>query len=236
VRRFTADAAHELRTPVTTILGEAEVALRRKRTEEELRAALGTVKDEAQRIAQLLEALLSLARADAGTLLSSRAVLPLSDVVDAAVARARERASRNGHAGIRVESTPTSVLVEGNRPLLSRAFENLLDNAIRHARTQVTVTVATDGTTARIRVVDDGPGISPELVSNLFERFARGDKARSGEGFGLGLSISRAIAQAHGGTLELRPSSSGALFELALPESAGTERAVRDGEPVGATG
>jgi signal transduction histidine kinase len=236
MRRFTADAAHELRTPVTTILGEAEVALRRKRTEEELRAALVTVKDEAQRIAQLLEALLSLARADAGTLLSSRTVLPLGDVVEAAVLRARERASQNGHAAIRVESTPTSVLVEGNGLLLSRAFENLLDNAIRHARAQVTVTVGTDGTMARIRVADDGPGISPDLVSNLFERFARGDSARSGEGFGLGLSISRAIAQAHGGTLELRPSSSGALFELALPETAGTGRAVRDVEPAGATG
>jgi two-component system, OmpR family, heavy metal sensor histidine kinase CusS len=235
VRRFTADAAHELRTPVTTILGEAEVALRRKRTEEELRAALVTVKEEAGRIAQLLEALLSLARADAGILLSSTAVFPLGDVLDAAVARARERASQTGHAAIRMESSPANVLVEGNRPLLSRALENLLDNAVRHARSQVTVTIATDGTTARIRVADDGPGISPELVSTLFERFARGDRARSGEGFGLGLSISRAIAQAHGGTLDLRPSSSGAVFELALPETA-AGHTIREAEPAGALG
>ena len=224
VRRFTADAAHELRTPVTAILGEVEVALRRTRTEGELRATLGTVKEEAERIAQLLEALLSLARADAGTLLSSRAVLPLGEILESTVARARERASQNGRAPIRVECTPTSALVEGNRPLLSRALENLLDNAVRHARARVTVTAASDGTTARIRVADDGPGISPEIASNLFERFARGDRARSGEGFGLGLSIARAIALAHGGTLDLRPSSAGALFELALPETAATER------------
>jgi two-component system heavy metal sensor histidine kinase CusS len=236
VQRFTADAAHELRTPVTTILGEAEVALRRNRSEAELRAALGTVKEEAQRIAQLLEALLSLARADAGTLLSSRSVLPLGDILESTVARARERASQSGYAGVRVDCAGTNALVEGNRPLLSRVLENLLDNAVRHARARVTVTVASDGTTARVRVADDGAGISPELVPSLFERFARGDRARSGEGFGLGLSIARAIAQAHGGALDLRPSPAGALFELSLPERPGSRRDAPDTEAAGAAG
>jgi two-component system heavy metal sensor histidine kinase CusS len=229
VRRFTADAAHELRTPVTAILGEAEVALRRRRTEAELRAALSTVKEEAERIAQLLEALLALARADAGTLLSSRAVLPLGDIVESTVARVRERASHE-RAAIRVEQATTGVFVEGNRTLLSRAIENLLENGVRHARTSVIATVTSNGTTARIQVADDGAGVPPQLVAILFERFARGDSARSGDGFGLGLSIARAIAQAHGGSVDLLPSRIGALFELALPASA---PAVR---PIGATG
>jgi two-component system heavy metal sensor histidine kinase CusS len=236
VRRFTADAAHELRTPVTAILGEAEVALRRKRTEAELRAALSTVKEEAERIAQLLEALLSLARADAGTLLSSRAVLPLDDIVESAVARVRERAALDRRAAIRVEHATTGAFVDGNRALLSRAIENLLDNGVRHARNRVIVTVTSNGTTARVQVADDGAGVSPELVATLFERFARGDSARSGDGFGLGLSIARAIAQAHGGTLELLPSRSGALFELVFPATAPAVRPIVAVLPAGAAG
>jgi two-component system heavy metal sensor histidine kinase CusS len=236
VRRFTADAAHELRTPVTAILGEAEVALRRKRPESELRDALGTVRDEAGRIAQLLEALLALARADAGTLLSSKSVLPLHGIVESSIARARERASHDGSAAIRIECAGTAGDVEGNATLLCRALENLLDNAFRHARTQVTVTVASDGTTARVRVADDGPGISPQLVATLFERFARGDGARSGNGFGLGLSIARAIAQAHRGAVELLPSRGGALFELSLPETAARSRPAGEELRSGATG
>jgi signal transduction histidine kinase len=236
MRRFTADAAHELRTPVTAILGEAEVALRRKRTEAELRAALSTVQEEAVRIAQLLEALLSLARADAGTLLSSRAVLPLGDIVEATVARVRERASHDDRAAIHVEHATTGALVDGNRTLLSRAIENLLDNGVRHARTRVVVTVTSDETTARLQVADDGAGVPAQLVATLFERFARGDSARSADGFGLGLSIARAIAQAHGGTLELLPSRTGALFELALPVTVPPVQPIGEALPAGATG
>jgi signal transduction histidine kinase len=218
VRRFTADAAHELRTPITAILGEAEVALRRKRSEGELRAALSAVKEEAERTALLLEALLALARADAGILLSSRTKLLLGGIVESSAARARERASQDRRAEIRIEDSSTAY-VEGNAALLSRALENLLDNALRYAATQVSVTVASDGTLAKIIVADDGPGIPPQLVSTLFERFARADSARATGGFGLGLSIARAIAQAHGGTLVLRPSPIGAAFELALPRT-----------------
>ena len=101
--------------------------------------------------------------------------------------------------------------------LLSRAVENLLDNAIRHARGRVTVTLGGDGQVARLRVADDGPGVPPELIPELFQRFVRGDAARTGEGFGLGLAISRAIAEAHHGSLDFRPSASGAIFELELP-------------------
>ncbi|MFL5418177.1 MAG: sensor histidine kinase [Myxococcales bacterium] len=233
VRRFTADAAHELRTPITAILGESEVALRRKRSEAELRAALTVVKEEAERSARLLEALLALARADAGTLLSNKTKLPVAGIVESSVSRARERASRDGHVAIRGS---TSAFVEGNAALLSRALENLLDNAIRHAATQVTVTVASDGTLARVRVDDDGPGVPAHLMPALFERFARGDSARAAGGFGLGLSIARAIAQAHGGSVVLLPSSAGASFELALPEALPEDLPLGEGQAEKATG
>ncbi|MFL5370709.1 MAG: sensor histidine kinase [Myxococcales bacterium] len=236
VRRFTADAAHELRTPITAILGESEVALRRKRSEAELRAALTVVKEEAERSARLLEALLSLARADAGTLLSTKTKLEVAGIVESSVSRARERASHDGHVAIRVDRGSTTAFVEGNAALLSRALENLLDNAIRHAGTQVTVTVASDGTLARVRVDDDGPGVPAHLMPALFERFARGDSARAAGGFGLGLSIARAIAQAHGGSVVLLPSSAGASFELALPEALPEDLLLGEGQAEKATG
>jgi signal transduction histidine kinase len=236
VRRFTADAAHELRTPITAILGESEVALRRKRSEAELRAALTVVKEEAERSARLLEALLALARADAGTLLSSKTKLPVAGIVESTVSRARDRAAHDGHVAIRVDRGSSSAFVEGNAALLSRALENLLDNAIRHAATQITVTVASDGTLARVRVDDDGPGVPAHLMPALFERFARGDSARAAGGFGLGLSIARAIAQAHGGSVVLLPSSAGASFELALPEALPEDLPLREGQAEKATG
>ena len=103
MRRFTADAAHELRTPVTTIIGEAEVALRRDRGVEELRSALATVKTEGERLATLLEALLALARADAGTLLASKTVASLDEIVARSVERARRRAFESGRASLQLE-------------------------------------------------------------------------------------------------------------------------------------
>jgi len=217
MRRFTADAAHELRTPVTTIIGEAEVALRRDRSVEELRSALATVRTEGERLATLLEALLALARADAGTLLASKTVARLDEIVARSVERARRRAFESGRASLQLECVGSNAVVEGNPVLLSRAVENLLDNAIRYARRRVTVTLGGDEKVARLSVADDGPGVPPELIPDLFQRFVRGDAARTGEGFGLGLAISRAIAEAHHGSLDFRPSTTGAVFELKLP-------------------
>jgi two-component system heavy metal sensor histidine kinase CusS len=217
VRRFTADAAHELRTPITTILGEAELALRRNRGAGELRDALTTVKLEGERLARLLEALLALARADAGTLLSSKTTARLEDIVESSLERVRDRASQGGFASVRVDCVGAGGSVEGNPLLLSRAVENLLDNAVRHARERVTVSLRTDGGMARVRIADDGPGVAADLVPALFERFVRGDGARGGGGFGLGLSIARAIAEAHDGTVQFVPTRPGAVFELAVP-------------------
>jgi signal transduction histidine kinase len=118
---------------------------------------------------------------------------------------------------VRIDYAGEDSSVNGNPLLLSRAVENLLDNAVRYARGQVTVSITADTAMARVRVVDDGPGVAAEVVPALFERFARGDSSRARGGFGLGLSLTRAIAQAHDGTVELLPSRQGAVFELAVP-------------------
>jgi signal transduction histidine kinase len=217
VRRFTADAAHELRTPLTTILGEAELALRRERSASELRAALTTVKSEGEQLVQLLEGLLALARADAGTLLSGKTASRLEDIVKSSIGRVRERARQGEAARVRIDCVGDGGSVKGNPLLLSRAVENLLDNAVRYARDQVTVSISADAAMARVRVIDDGPGVAAEVVPELFERFVRADTSRARGGFGLGLSLTRAIAQAHDGTVEFLPSPHGAVFELALP-------------------
>ena len=217
IRRFTADAAHELRTPLTAILGEAEVALRRPRSAGELRQTVAVVREEAARLSQLLDALLVLARSDAGTLLPSAQPVDLDAVIHGARERSLARAGRAGTAaeiGIR---TGTPVKVSGDAILLSRALENLIDNALTHGGGQAVVSVEVQNGTAAVRVTDRGPGISKAVAPAIFERFVQGDPARAGGGLGLGLAIARAIAAAHRGTLELLPSPSGATFELRLP-------------------
>ena len=224
IQRFTADAAHELRTPLTTLIGEADLALRRERPAADLRASLTVVRAESQRMAQLVDALLSLSRADAGTLLSQTHPDPveLEPLLREAAARAEARAERS-HKPFAValsfgETGPH--LARGEPVLLARALGNLLDNAVDHGGTRVELSVRDEGDSLRIRVEDNGPGIAPSLRARLFERFARADVSRqsdgSGDGFGLGLALSRAIAQAHGGSLELLREGPGAAFDLRL--------------------
>jgi two-component system heavy metal sensor histidine kinase CusS len=217
IRRFTADAAHELRTPLTALIGEADLAIRRERTAVELRAILGTIREEGGRLAALLDALLMLARADSGTLLSRRASVDLAEIAREASKRTIDHARQGGRetAEIIIDAAPSAG--EGDAHLLARAMENLLDNALRHGGGRASIRVTPDGACVRVVVSDDGPGIPPSLVQTLFQRFARGDVSRSSDGFGLGLAIARAIASAHGGTLELLKSDRGASFEMRLP-------------------
>ena len=223
IQRFTADAAHELRTPLTTLIGEADLALRRERSVPELRAALEVVRAESQRMAQLVDALLSLSRADAGTLLSQTHPEPveLEPLLRDVAARAQARAQRaNKPFTISFSfGEPGPHLARGEPVLLSRALGNLLDNAVDHGGAQVGISVHSEGGAIRVRIEDDGPGIAPALRARLFERFARADASRTSDGFGLGLALSRAIAQAHGGALELAREGPGAAFELRLQQA-----------------
>lgn len=221
VRQFVADASHELRTPLATIKGYAELT-RRTRPEDEtasLRQAMGKVEVEAERMSSLVEDLLLLARLDAGRPLERRPVdltrLVLEDVADARVLAPEHRWV--------IDLGEEPVVVEGDEQRLHQTLVNLLGNARRHTPAGTTVTVRLSpgvaGEGAELVVHDDGPGIDPALAGRVFERFARGDAARTraAGSVGLGLSLVQAIVAAHRGevTLDSRPGST--TFTVRLP-------------------
>ncbi|HYW43816.1 MAG TPA: ATP-binding protein [Bryobacteraceae bacterium] len=220
MRRFVADASHELRTPVSVIRGEAEVALFRDRGPAEYRESLAIILDESRRLSRLVDDLLNLARADAGHFRLQVAEFYFNDLMaDCCRSVQTLAASRN----IQVECRGGGdVPFRGDEELLRRLVMNLLDNAIRYTPSggRVTASLEAEGPDVRIRVSDTGPGIAPEAAAHVFERFYRADKARSREegGFGLGLSIVKWIAESHNGAVELasRPDE-GSVFTVTLP-------------------
>jgi signal transduction histidine kinase len=204
-RRFVADASHELRSPIASLRTQLEVGA----AHPELLDLAGAVEDTV-RLQRLAADLLLLARLDAGERPAAGARIDLAGLV-------REEAA--GRAGVRVEASE-AVEVAGSRGQLERVLTNLLDNARRHARSAVTVTVRRDGKWAVAGVADDGDGVPAGDRERIFERFVRLDDARSRDdgGAGLGLAIARDVAVRHGGTLTARDApAGGALFELRLP-------------------
>ncbi|WP_329270806.1 sensor histidine kinase [Streptomyces sp. NBC_01451] len=203
-RRFVADASHELRSPIASLRTQLEVGS----AHPELLDVEGAVEDTV-RLQRLAADLLLLARLDAGER-PADARFDLAELV-------REQA--DGRAGVTTE-TEAVVEVAGSRTQLGRLVANLLDNAQRHARSAVTVSVRREGARAVVEVADDGDGVPPEDRERVFERFVRLDAARSRDdgGAGLGLAIARDVAVRHGGTLTVREATAGgALFELRLP-------------------
>ena len=221
--RFTADASHELRAPLTLMRAEIESALRRGRTKEEYKRALESVQGEVDHLTRLTEQLLMLARADAGALKPAKEAVDVADFLHETGARWEPVAERRS---VRMEvSAPASGYVQGDPALLRRVMDNLVDNAIRYTGEGTSVALrgyASNGGW-NVDVVDQGPGIPAEYRTQLFSRFARPDTARSPEdgGAGLGLALSAAIARAHGGSLELVENGEpGAVFRLHLPKVA----------------
>ncbi|MFF5961895.1 sensor histidine kinase [Streptomyces luteogriseus] len=202
-RRFVADASHELRSPIASLRTQLEVAA----AHPELLDLDGAVEDTV-RLQRLAADLLLLARLDAGERLGDARV----DLAGLA------REAAEGRTGVTVDAEPAEVA--GSRGQLGRVLANLLDNAQRHARSAVTVSVRREGERAVVGVADDGDGVPEDDRERIFERFVRLDAARSRDdgGAGLGLAIARDVAVRHGGTLTAgRGPAGGALFELRLP-------------------
>jgi signal transduction histidine kinase len=219
-QRFVADASHELRSPLATLQAQLEVT----QSDPDARdwpATSVAMTREVERMQRLVDQLLFLARTDQDRTPEVRPV----DLDDIVLEEARALA---GRTNTRIDVSAVSAgQVLGDGEQLRRAVRNLLDNAIRHARTTVSVILRETPERVELTVIDDGPGIPPEARERIFERFTRLDSGRSADrgGAGLGLAITRAIADAHHGTITLDPThTAGTRFVLRLPSAAaGTE-------------
>ncbi len=222
VRQFVADASHELRTPLASIRGYAELTRReREPVPPTVTHAIGRVESEALRMQGLVEDLLLLARLDAGRPLD-RDPVDLSELAVDTVSDARA-ASPDHRWELDLPEEP--VEAPGDRSRLHQVLANLLANARTHTPTGTTVTLRLrreeEGgrPVARVSVLDDGPGVPDELQPQVFHRFTRGDdsRARASGSTGLGLSIVAAVAQAHGGRVELDSRPGRTAFSVVLP-------------------
>ena len=200
-RRFTADASHELKTPLTVIKGNTSMALSAPPDPAQFQQTLQEIDRAADTMRRLVQDLLLLARSDGGQLGRERVELPVREILE----RAASAVAHWGGAPVRLSVSDPALTVCGTEDELVRLFGNLLDNAARHTppEAEITVEACRRGTDVVVMVADAGPGIAPEHLPHLGERFYRVDNARSRPdgGTGLGLSICRGIVEAHGGTL-----------------------------------
>jgi signal transduction histidine kinase len=212
-RQFVGDASHELRSPLTAIISALDVAVVHPEIFD-LQLAASTLVPEAERMRVLVEDLLLLARADEGRLAMHREPVRLDDIVNGEVVRQR----RIGHCNIDVCAEPTELSADS--AAISRLVRNLLENAVRHARSRVAFTIRPSGEYAILSVADDGPGIPQRDRVRVFDRFVRleTDRARTTGGTGLGLAIVAEIATAHGGIVTIgEHPEGGALVTVQLP-------------------
>ncbi|MDP1735552.1 MAG: heavy metal sensor histidine kinase [Sulfuritalea sp.] len=216
LKDFSSDLAHELRTPISNLMTETQVALTRARSADEYREVLASNAEEYERLARMIGDMLFLAQADHGLVVPRREPVDLAlqvrELFDFFDALAEE-------IGLRLTLTGSGQ-VSGDKLMLRRALANLISNAIRHTPAngsiRVDIEACSEGT--KLSVENSGEPIPPEQLSRIFDRFYRGDSSRhgGGEGAGLGLAITRSIVRAHGGEIAVRPVSGGVCFELRM--------------------
>lgn len=220
LKRFTSDASHELRTPLTALRSTGEVALREERSAGELRETIGSMLEEAQRLNDLTDTLLLLARAESGRMPLHAEDFPLEDLIREVCERL-EVLSAEKNQRIEITAEP-GISLKADRVLLRQAITNLLHNAIRHSPPDslIVARTATRGAETLIEITDQGPGIAPGHRGKIFERFYRIDKARARTdgGTGLGLAIAKLFVEQHGGRIELDPpAAGGSCFRIVFP-------------------
>ena len=214
---FSADIAHELRTPVSNLLTETQVALSRPRSADEYREVLHSNLEEFERLARMIADMLFLAKADHGLLPRPAECVMLEEEVEALLEFYDALAEENG---VDLQLTGQAT-VTGNRLMLRRALSNLISNALRHTPAGATIEIAIEQDTEEVRLAIRNPGgtLPAEQLPRLFERFHRADNLRShhGEGSGLGLAITQSIVEAHGGQIDVSSMAGLTTFTLFLP-------------------
>jgi heavy metal sensor kinase len=222
MRRFTADVSHELRTPLTAIRSVGEVGLRERRDDKAYRGIIGSMLEEVDRLASLIDRLLRWSRAETGQTKLAQEVIDLRHLANDVA----------GYLGVLAEEKQQALMVEqagtpwglGDRQVLRQALIDLVDNAIKYtpAGGTIRVRVSERIDSVTIEVIDSGPGVAPELRTRIFERYDRGETASADAigGAGLGLSISKWAVEAHGGRLTLEGSNgAGSTFRITLPRA-----------------
>ncbi len=217
---YSADIAHELRTPISNLMTQTQVALSRPRTLDEYQDILASNLEEYERIARMVSDMLFLAKADENTLAHAGEAIDLAREADALIdfyeALADERQVRIVRQG--------QASVQGDRLMLRRALSNLISNALSHTpkEGQITIRIDADAAGVRLAVSNVGDPIPADQIERIFERFHRGSAQREsrGEGAGLGLAITRSIVQAHGGHITARSAEGVTCFTITLPRNA----------------
>jgi signal transduction histidine kinase len=214
-KRFSAEMAHELRTPLATLRAEAELALEHARDADEMRESLGIVVRQAERMSSVIETLMTAAQREAD---SHTGTVDAREAARAAVEACVGRAHELGVL-LTVRPSPETIEVDTDETITTQLLVPLIENAVNYGRSRVTVGYAHEGEVVVFRVRDDGPGVSAEESERIFDPGTRGTAANGHPGAGLGLALVRRLARSAGGDVVAEPSSNGGSFAVRLPAS-----------------